>query len=212
MSAIENIDCPICMECVDQVNNRVVTECGHCFHTNCLMQSVAHNGFGCPYCRTKMADEPEEDKSTEYTEIEDDEEGEEMFSDYALRGLRFFNNQIEGIEHGEDDLHDEEEEDVEEDEEDTNDAENVNVPSVDFVSDKLKQQGITYEKLVSMILYQDHEEYDKNNVMNERFMDELFGKIRIIVSNYNPEQTNVAAVEEPVVLQQQSLNAITIHE
>ena len=51
----ENAECPICMDCILDTKNRVTTECGHCFHTNCLMTSVAHNGFGCPYCRTAMA-------------------------------------------------------------------------------------------------------------------------------------------------------------
>ena len=56
------IECPICMDCIESTtNNCVTTECGHCFHTNCLMKSVAHNGFGCPYCRTAMAEQPEED-------------------------------------------------------------------------------------------------------------------------------------------------------
>jgi hypothetical protein len=49
-------DCPICMEQIESfTKNCVTTECGHCFHTSCLMTSVAHNGFGCPYCRTAMA-------------------------------------------------------------------------------------------------------------------------------------------------------------
>ena len=57
----ENVECPICMECILDTKNKVTTECGHCFHTNCLMTSVAHNGFGCPYCRTAMAEAVDDD-------------------------------------------------------------------------------------------------------------------------------------------------------
>ena len=54
-------ECPICMDDIIGLNNRVTTECGHAFHCSCLMQNAAHNGFGCPYCRTVMAEEPVED-------------------------------------------------------------------------------------------------------------------------------------------------------
>ena len=81
------IDCPICMDCIESTTkNCVTTECGHCFHTNCLMQSVAHNGFGCPYCRSTMAEVPEEEES-DWSHEEEDEEEEEMFDEDALRGF-----------------------------------------------------------------------------------------------------------------------------
>ena len=54
-------DCPICMETIEGTKNIVVTECGHSFHCKCLMQNAAHNGFGCPYCRNALAEEPVED-------------------------------------------------------------------------------------------------------------------------------------------------------
>lgn len=56
-------DCPICMEEIDTKINYVITECGHKFHTKCLLTNVAHNGFGCPYCRKEMIDEEEQDDS-----------------------------------------------------------------------------------------------------------------------------------------------------
>ena len=107
MSAV--IECPICMDPIDTQRNCVTTECGHCFHTNCLMTSVAHNGFGCPYCRTKMAEEVADEES-DYDD-EEEEEIYEQYDDYALRGLRFFNNNINGEEHDQEDLDEEETED-----------------------------------------------------------------------------------------------------
>ena len=69
-------ECPICMDMIDVSKNCVTTECGHKFHTSCLMKNVSFNGFECPYCRSLMAEDDEEDE--EYVEDgEDDEEGDE---------------------------------------------------------------------------------------------------------------------------------------
>lgn len=182
------------MDCIESTSkNCVTTECGHCFHTNCLMQSVAHNGFGCPYCRTAMADEPD-DASTEYPGEENEEDEVDPLEDnYMLRGFRFFFNNVNGIEHDEDDI---EEENAEEE---ANEWESVvedpNVPTTDFVAQKLREQGVTFEQLVHMMCNIDHEEFNDDEAA-ERFSDELFGKIRIIVSNYTPEQAS-APVQQP---------------
>lgn len=74
-------DCPICMEVVQPNINCVITECGHTFHTRCLLTNIVHNGFGCPYCRTEMVpeellQEEEDDEDDEVTIIEDDEDEE----------------------------------------------------------------------------------------------------------------------------------------
>jgi hypothetical protein len=189
------IDCPICMDLIEFNKNCVTTDCGHCFHTNCLMQSVAHNGFGCPYCRTKMAEEPEEED-----EFDDEEEGEEMFDDDALRGFRFFWNNINGEEHDEIDNVDEQEqldewEDVDEEEESEEDS---NIPSPEFVAEKLRIQDVTYEDLVKIILHRDHDEYDPENEEVDLSDRELFGKMRIIISNYEHQPPAVVVpVTEP---------------
>lgn len=49
-------ECPICYEALDIVSytNVISTECGHRFHTNCLLKHISFNGYGCPCCRTKM--------------------------------------------------------------------------------------------------------------------------------------------------------------
>ena len=184
------IDCPICMDCIETSKNCVTTECGHCFHASCLMTSVAHNGFGCPYCRAKMAEEPEEDEETVYSDEEEEEE--EVFDEDALRGFRFFWNNLSGDAHDTEDIEEEEaaQEEVEDDVE-----EEYPVPSASFVAQKLQQQGVSYEQLVKMLLLQ-HEEYAEDEEA-ERLDNETFGKIRIIVSNYTPEQT-VEPVPQPV--------------
>ena len=178
MSAIcENIECPICMDVIEGNNNRVTTECGHCFHTKCLMTSVAHNGFGCPYCRTKMAEEQEhDDEESEYSDYED----EEIDNDYALRGFRFFMNNLNCEPHDPADIEDEAQE-QENDEE--IEVEEVPKPAPFLITQKLMEQGVTMEQLVKVLLL-DHDEYEREDEEFSIIENEIFGKLRIIISNH----------------------------
>ena len=45
--------CPICLEILKE-KNLSITECGHKFHTKCLMQI---EGYKCPLCRMNIVDE-----------------------------------------------------------------------------------------------------------------------------------------------------------
>ena len=181
-----NEECPICFDKIEEKNN-ITTECGHKFHASCLMTNITRNGFGCPCCRTLMAvhDEDDNDEST-ISSFEEDE----IYNDYSLRGLRFFTNLLENQENDVDDVEDEEmfneayeaetqrlmQNEVEE-----------SVPSLDFIILKLKEQGITYEQLVANSLTE-FEEYEEDETIN-RHADNLWGKIRTIVSNYHDEET-----------------------
>jgi len=171
MSAIE---CPICLDCIEGNKNCITTECGHCFHANCLMTSVAHNGFACPYCRTAMAEEPDND-STEYESVDD--EVVPLSNNDTLRGFRFFFNNVYGQEHDENDVEDERL--LHEEAEDPK-------PSSSFITQKLIEQGVTMEQLVQTLLSENHEEYENDEEMI-RISDDLFGNIRIIIGNFNPD-------------------------
>jgi len=146
------------------------------------MTSVAHNGLACPYCRTAMAETPEEEE-----EEEDDwgtiDEDDEPYSDFALRGLRLFTDNLNGVAHDADDLAEEEEE---EDEDEEEEEEEEPKPTPEFITQKLVSQGITMEQMVKVLLL-DHEEYSENEEFH-RVECEIFGKLRIIISNYHPEQ------------------------
>jgi hypothetical protein len=173
-------ECPICMEIIDFNKNCVTTECGHCFHTNCLMTSVAHNGFGCPYCRTAMAEkikDEEEEEDDDY-ETDSDYEEDDMFDDYSLRGFRFFMNNISGEPHDEEDLG-EEDEDIRERIRDAPPR-----PSAEFIVDKLLDD-ITVEDLVKVLLLE-HEEYDDSQEELSLIERSVFEKMRAIISNFNP--------------------------
>ena len=181
----QQLECPICLDALDLTSNRniVTTECGHSFHCNCIMQSCAHNGFGCPYCRSVMAETPEEEDE----EFEEEEEEEED-NDYALRGFRFFFNNVEGEEHDHEDVLEEQEDD----------EEGVNPhPDVAFVTQTLAAQGVTMQQLVSVLLLE-HEEYENEEEEFDRIADNVWERMRVIISNYQPLNQE----QEPQVTQQ----------
>ncbi len=96
------MSCPICLENIKGPKNRVVTKCGHAFHSVCLFENIAHNGFACPYCRTPMISQPQQptQQPLPLPVIEEEEEEEEedpltIQEDDHLRGFRFFQNSLD---------------------------------------------------------------------------------------------------------------------
>jgi len=167
---IAHIECSICMENIiiekQPANDFTATECGHTFHTHCLMTSVAHLGFGCPLCRAEMAQAVEEVE--EYDE-DDDDEDDEIYDDYALRGFRFFTENLLGEEHSAEDLQ-EETEDNEYFEEQFDDLEQM-TPSVDYIHQELLEKGVTFKELVSAFLF------NQDNYYGGRNLHKINGKI-----------------------------------
>jgi hypothetical protein len=182
-----DIECPICMDQIEGERNKITTDCGHCFHASCLMKNVAHNGFGCPYCRTAMAEEPESDEEYDEFSIDEEEEGPD-YNDNVLRGARWLFQRAEGedLDEEEDSVLDEEEQLVEE---------QVVRPSVDYIVERLIQRGVTMADLVKSVLLVDHEEFE-NEESFERGDSELFGKFRIIISNFQPVAAAAAVVAQ----------------
>lgn len=184
------MDCPICMEIIEGTKNCIVTECGHSFHANCLMKSIAHNGFGCPYCRTEMAETPnyeDDDDSTYVTELDTPE-----ISDYALRGFRFFQNMLNGNEHSEDDIEEENEEEDEinrrrENEQRQQRQQTENMTPISHIAEKLMQQHVSYEDLVSIMLLTLHDYESQELISIENI---VYGKVRSIIRAHNPAQYN----------------------
>jgi hypothetical protein len=103
-----------------------------------------------------------------------------MFQDYALRGFRFFMNNIEGIEH--------EDEDISLEESNSNIVQQVYIkPSTEIVTQKLIDEGITMEDLVKVLL-REHSEYDSDEDSFEVIDDIIYDKLCGIISNYKPEE------------------------
>ena len=149
------------------------------------MENVSHNGFNCPCCRTKMADEVEaeedEEELDEFSEIYPAEYEEES---YTHRGMRWLFQAAQG----------EELDDSEDEEEDEPEIALVAKPSVNLITQKLKTQNIQMEDLVKVLLLE-HEEYTDIEEECELKADNLFGVLRIIISNYKPEEEALVVIE-----------------
>ena len=211
-------ECPICMDDIIGLNNRVTTECGHAFHCSCLMQNAAHNGFGCPYCRTTMAEIPDDsdsdsDDSITISSFYNDEEDE------FLTSFRMFHQQLNGQEVEEEDSDsdstDWSDEDSDSDEEADGLVEGLEIigqpvvegglvergqpvvegapPVVDadsaHITQKLMERGITFEDLVKTILFHEHDNYLNRYSHHERRSSEIYGQFKAVMSRFKNEQT-----------------------
>lgn len=205
MSSMKQMmECPICMDDIECSKNCTTTECGHSFHASCLMKSVAHNGFGCPYCRSVMAEEIKDDDEEEEWEsvssVEDD--------DYALRGFRFFMNNVLGEEHEQADLEEEDKED--EDDESSAEEEPIVKPSAAYLAQKLAEQGITMEEMVKALLLR-HDEYEADDETNMRIDSQIFGKMRSIINRYTPPSPDPNTFDPTTVtIMQHAINLVDV--
>jgi hypothetical protein len=192
-------DCPICFETLSGNTNHINTQCGHQFHASCLMRNITHNGFACPCCRTVMAEfhEDSDDESDDDSVSDDESEsGQERYGEYALRGFRLFTNRLEGREHALEDTRMENIVEV---------YHNYNGqgerPTIQYITEKLQEQGITYLQLVSALLA-DHEEYEMSDITQDTASD-LWGKFRVIISNEIPEEQEEQEQEQQQEPEQQ---------
>lgn len=222
MSFDTTTECPICMEEFQGATNKVITECGHTFHTNCLMKAVAYNGFGCPYCRTEMAEEiynsehEEEEDEDEDDSYEDEEDARTIDSDDAheattnmnrvyvptyltlfemdrkknnetriLGGFRWLFNRANNEETV---VYQQEDDEIEH--EVIRAPSRVNMrpieppspkPSVEYLSKKLVEQGVTMEDLLKSVLYQ-HSAYESMEYELSVADDELYRKLNVLIS------------------------------
>jgi len=49
-----NMVCSLCHNHIEIDRNYTVTDCGHKFHTSCLVNNVQEIGIGCPSCSLNM--------------------------------------------------------------------------------------------------------------------------------------------------------------
>jgi hypothetical protein len=193
----QTVDCPICMECITGDKNKVITECGHCFHTKCLMTNVLHNGFGCPYCRKMMVDEEPESDEDEISVISVEDSinssmrgrTEEEYNDYLL-----YNSTLSSVrnlfrEEGE------QLEEVQDEEEEEDTVVDEPKPPIEFLAQKMEEQGFTIERFVKSWLVE-HDEYDDIEEECDKEADDIFEALRILISNYEAP----AVVAEPVAV------------
>lgn len=79
-----NEECPICYDEITNKANKTITECGHCFHSSCLIKHAILTNTGCPLCRQQLADIEEsksESDSESYSDTDDDYEEDYLDED-----------------------------------------------------------------------------------------------------------------------------------
>jgi hypothetical protein len=145
------------------------------------MKNAAHNGFGCPYCRTVMAEQPEDSDSED---SDSDSEEETVFDEDALTSFRMFHQRING-------------EEIEEQEEDDDDWGTVDsevegevlvseLPDAAYVAEKLSGRGITFEDLVKDALFNAHSNWGDHFSEYERRSSEVYGQFRAVITQFSP--------------------------
>jgi len=168
VNIIPQDECSICLDEIESGKNKLVTECGHMFHTSCLLKNSAINGYGCPMCRTVLAEEPN-DSIDEYED--DEEEDDELYSDHSLRGMRWMFQQARG------EIVDDEDE---EDDDDDDDESVYNNPSIDQVMEQLRQHNVTMLDVVKALVSGNYGGYD--DIENEA--DAMYTLLDRIIINH----------------------------
>jgi hypothetical protein len=80
-------ECPICLDPIHATKNRTTTECGHCFHSSCLIKHSVLTNLGCPLCRNALADIPEEEEEEEEdyaTTVDESDEDDDSIEEPPL--------------------------------------------------------------------------------------------------------------------------------
>ena len=199
MSDSLSIECPICFDVfVKGEVNTINTDCGHSFHSSCLLTNISKNGFNCPCCRGVMVQQNgdennEDDEDSDEDSDEDDESSyedsdfeydsdydDECEENYLFQGFRWLFQRAEGLELETDDDSDYDDEykenylfqgfrwlfqrveglELENDDEENYILNFLNKYTPSFVSEKLKNNGVTYELLVTSLL-SFHDEYNE---------------------------------------------------
>ena len=222
-----NTDCSICLEVLDGVHNRLTTDCGHCFHTNCFLQNVSHNGFACPNCRNQLVEEPDCESEDDYDEDDYDEDNDEESDDdtsvsvagpglesHLLRGFRWLFQRVE----------DDEDEDDEDDEDDEYDImqlqrghgqfneDHYEPISLQVVGNRMRQRDITFDDLVALIAFPHKDNAEDCAKYTHEKIKELQAKIQEILEGTFPaeeEEETTQTTEDAAVLTAEDAAVLT---
>lgn len=77
----ENNECPICYDEIADNSNKTITECGHCFHSNCLIKHAILTNQGCPLCRQQLADIEKQEEESDDENYSDSDSDDDSYDD-----------------------------------------------------------------------------------------------------------------------------------
>ena len=217
-----NNDCVICMDPIlSKESNFIKTECGHEFHTSCLMQNIAHNGqncLHCPYCRTVMATKPvtyesyDYDFSEEVTVSSSDDAAEgTMHEDDILRGMRLFFQRVEDEESMMVEDEEQQSQDILDEEEIILEQTNLArrqllLPPLQTMVEYLTERGITYMDLLKCVLYSCDDDYNDDNHDLTMTTGRVLGKVCALKKKYRAEELarQMSVMPDPLVIHSRS--------
>lgn len=77
--------CSICMDGIKEDKNCTITQCGHKFHTECLLKWVLSNStHSCPYCRFELVENNKKEEMEEVNNVDVDEIVNFINSEYII--------------------------------------------------------------------------------------------------------------------------------
>jgi len=215
-----NTDCSICLEVLEGVHNRLTTDCGHCFHTNCFLQNVSHNGFACPNCRNQLVEEPIDESDDEddydeddYDEDDYDDDDEESVDDtsvsvagpglesHLLRGFRWLFQRVEDDEDDEDDDDDDEYDIMQFQRGHGQFNEDHYEPiSLQVIGERMRQRDITFDDLVALIAFPHKDNAEDCAEYTLPKIKELQTKIQEILEGTYQAEESTETTEDAAVL------------
>ena len=93
-------ECPICLCVITGTNDSTTTNCGHCFHTGCLLKNVMRNGSKCPCCRNEMVAPNETADTNETVSSANDPPQNIQFQIMRVKKVIFLSGKINGHMYG----------------------------------------------------------------------------------------------------------------
>lgn len=202
-------ECPICMEVVFPQINCLVTECGHTFHTSCLLNNIIHNKFGCPYCRRELLDDTEriEIRRIEIPHYIDDTREREQVNAGVIRNWLTEGLDIGTVQVEEDnDISDDSESEDEQPEEDQEQQQERIIVEVNEQEEHNENQGEDQEnnleeERIDEIMQRENELFYNNGLPSphylavelQRYGFYMIDYIRIILDSNYPEYNGIIA-------------------
>lgn len=166
-------ECPICLDYIDNNNDKIRTKCNHEFHSSCFLANVAHNGFNCPCCREKLAEIPDTDDESESdnSSYSGSDSGSETGYDYIASIERAIEHQRQML------------------------------PDTEYILQKLNDINYTSLDLLKIIMHNSYIFCKNSNCEeNNNISLQLDDDIRIIINEYEDmkQEQNLMQLEDKI--------------
>jgi len=172
-------ECPICMSEILNINFSI-TECGHSFHSSCLLKNIIHNNCSCPICRTLLVEPKPEPIYHDYNDEDDydeddidtinsSQEANDIADELAFIGFRSLFRQANN----------------EEDYDYDDDYEELTLLPQE-VAEKMNNYGVSYIELVTTIMVLENYYASNNNmIISDKVLDIIEKEVNEYEDNYS---------------------------